>query len=165
MNPAVLVFAALFAVAGYQRARWFQREHGTTPWGWHPAVWGVVMFLSWVIGVILLAIAERQGRNRSSQQPAHSSGYAAQSYSPQAYGQQSYGQPALAGATSSASRFGISEPATVAPVAPVAPAAPASLPAAMWAADPSGRFQYRWWDGNAWTANVCTNGVVGQDPV
>jgi hypothetical protein len=51
-------------------------------------------------------------------------------------------------------------------VAPAAVAAPVStLPPACWAADPSGRHQYRWWDGSTWTTNVYDNGVNGQDPL
>src|SRR3954453_18803871 len=169
MNPAVLVFAALFAVAGYQRARWFERKYGTTPWGWHPAVWAVVMFLSWVIGVVLLAIAERQGRSRAARGPVRADAslpqtYLRQGHGQQSHGQQSYGQPAVAGAIAPTmpNRFGIMEPTTATPAAyagaPAAPAAAAvtaapgaALPAAMWAADPTGRHQYRWWDGAVWT--------------
>ena len=60
MNAGVLVFAALFAFAGYREAQRFQRQYGDTPWGWDAWVWSVVLFLSWVIGIVLLAIAERQ---------------------------------------------------------------------------------------------------------
>ena len=28
---------------------------------------------------------------------------------------------------------------------------------------PSGRHQFRWWDGTAWTASVADNGVVSED--
>jgi hypothetical protein len=77
MNPAVLVFAALFAVAGFQEARRFQRQNGATPWRWDPWVWAVVMFLSWVIGLVLLAIAERQGRARPAPRAPYASGYGA----------------------------------------------------------------------------------------
>ena len=57
-----LVFAALFAVAGYQEARRFGRQYGRTPWGWDPAAWAAALGLSLLIGIILLAIAERQDR-------------------------------------------------------------------------------------------------------
>jgi len=57
-----IILAALFAVAGYQEARRFGRQHGRTPWGWNPVVWAVALGLSLVIGIVLLAIAERQGR-------------------------------------------------------------------------------------------------------
>src|SRR3954471_7733407 len=176
MNPAVLVLAVLFAVAGFQEARRFERQYGQTPWRWDPWVWAVVMFLSWVIGVVLLAIAERQGRNRAAKQPAYASGYGQQPYVQHGFAQPGYGpsagQPAVATA-GAASGFGITEPAAVtAQTAQTAQAAaqpvaqpPAALPAAMWSADPTGRHQYRWWDGATWTANVSTNGVTGQDPL
>ncbi len=33
-----------------------------------------------------------------------------------------------------------------------------------WAADPTGRHQYRYWDGAAWTDQVSDNGAVSVDP-
>src|SRR3954452_24279244 len=89
MNPAFFVLAVLFAIAGYQEARRFARQFGATPWRWDPWVWAVVMFLSWVIGLILLAIAERQGRSRG---PVRGDGYLPQSYLPQGYAHQGYAQ-------------------------------------------------------------------------
>src|SRR3954470_21297348 len=109
MNPAFFVLAVLFAIAGHQEARRFARQYGDTPWRWDPWVWAVVMFLSWVIGVVLLAIAERQGRPRAPtrglqgrraapRQPAYASGYMQPAYAQPAYAQQGYGQPAVAAA-------------------------------------------------------------------
>jgi hypothetical protein len=37
------------------------------------------------------------------------------------------------------------------------------LPA--WRPDPSGRYQYRWWDGRSFTNQVATNGVSSTDPI
>lgn len=34
-----------------------------------------------------------------------------------------------------------------------------------WHPDPSGRYQYRYWDGAAWTSHVSTGGVVSADPL
>lgn len=34
-----------------------------------------------------------------------------------------------------------------------------------WYADPAGRFEYRWWDGAAWSSSVSTSGNVQVDPV
>jgi len=34
-----------------------------------------------------------------------------------------------------------------------------------WHPDPTGRHQYRWWDGQQWTDQVADHGVVGVDPV
>jgi hypothetical protein len=45
------------------------------------------------------------------------------------------------------------------PSAPPTPAVPAQ-----WAADPHGRHQHRWWDGERWTAYVADNGVTVTDP-
>ena len=39
-----------------------------------------------------------------------------------------------------------------------------SAPAA-WLADPTGRHQLRYWDGNSWTDHVSDSGVQGTDPV
>ena len=47
---------------------------------------------------------------------------------------------------------------------PVAVLAASTQPAG-WASDPTGRHQFRYWDGNAWTANVSDNGNVTTDPV
>jgi uncharacterized RDD family membrane protein YckC len=47
------------------------------------------------------------------------------------------------------------------------PQNPAQDPAqnpARWAADPTGRHQYRYWDGAGWTDQVSDNGVVSVDP-
>lgn len=146
-HPAVLVFAALFAVAGYQESRRFQREHGNTPWGWEPLVWGIVLFLSWVIGIVLLAIAERQGRNASARLREQAA--------------RGYGQPAFAGGVGQGFQgYGATQQTTVAPSTVGAATAPT---VGFWAADPSGRHQYRWWDGRQWTVNVATNGVVSQE--
>lgn len=58
------------------------------------------------------------------------------------------------------------------PTAPLSPGAgmrvmPAPMPhvAATWAADPSGRHQWRWWDGTRWTDDVADGGVAGHDPL
>ena len=65
---------------------------------------------------------------------------------------------------------------TLTPTAPLNPNAevragmitahPVSTPAvpAQWAADPHGRHQHRWWDGERWTAYVADNGVTITDP-
>jgi hypothetical protein len=49
-------------------------------------------------------------------------------------------------------------PSAPAAVAPSAPVGPAPLPPPMWAADPSGRHQMRYWDGSAWTDYVSDDG-------
>ena len=72
----------------------------------------------------------------------------------------------------------VSEPEAVAPVVEAAPSipaatepAPAAAPAAAepavpagWYADPSGRFELRYWDGAAWTEHVSRAGQQFTDP-
>ena len=54
------------------------------------------------------------------------------------------------------------EPAAAEPAAPAAAAEPA-VPAG-WYADPSGRFELRYWDGAAWTEHVSRAGQQFTDP-
>ena len=54
-------------------------------------------------------------------------------------------------------------PAEVAPMATAD--APIATLAARWMADPTGRHQYRYWDGGHWTENVYDAGVESRDPV
>lgn len=49
--------------------------------------------------------------------------------------------------------------ATVASSPTTTPAVPAD-----WYKDPSGRFEYRYWDGSKWTDNVSRAGVAHKDP-
>ena len=39
-----------------------------------------------------------------------------------------------------------------------------SVETAGWVPDPSGRFEFRYWDGRGWTDHVSTSGRVGADP-
>ncbi len=163
MNLFFFLLLVVFGIAGYQESRRFEREYGRTPWGWSPWIWGVIMFLSFVIGLVLIAIAERQGRRRPMPVYPQASQYA--------YADARIGVPApalQAGASigSDPTEYGGRTWASSAalPSAVQAPIA-APVPAGQWAADPSGRHQYRWWDGSAWTQHVVSDGVSSQDPI
>ena len=65
-----LAIAVVFAIAGYQEAGRFERQTGRTPWGWRPWVWALALGLSFFIGLLLLAIAERQGKKNAKRRPA-----------------------------------------------------------------------------------------------
>jgi hypothetical protein len=61
-------------------------------------------------------------------------------------------------------------PDQVAPLAAGGTTAVSTLPtrvamAARWLPDPTGRHQYRFWDGGSWTENVYDAGVESRDPV
>jgi hypothetical protein len=47
---------------------------------------------------------------------------------------------------------------------PTAPPAPTSTGGGGWHPDPSGRHQYRYWDGRTWTDAVSDYGDMGTDP-
>ena len=57
----------------------------------------------------------------------------------------------------------VAEPAVAEPVTEQAPAAESAVPAG-WYADPSGRFELRYWDGAAWTEHVSRAGQQFTDP-
>ena len=57
----------------------------------------------------------------------------------------------------------VSEPAVSEPAVEAAPAAESAVPAG-WYADPSGRFELRYWDGSAWTEHVSRAGQQFTDP-
>ena len=106
MNPGVtLVFGVLFGCAGYGEANRFQKRYGRSPFGWPAIVWGVVCFLSFLIGIVLLAIAERIGRSAAATtgmngmytQPVYAGpGFGPPGYGPPPPGAPGYGPPAYA---------------------------------------------------------------------
>ncbi len=57
----------------------------------------------------------------------------------------------------------VEEPVAAEPAAETAPAADSAVPAG-WYADPSGRFELRYWDGAAWTEHVSRAGQQFTDP-
>ena len=87
MNPGVLIFAVLFGIAGYGEANRTMKRYGRTPFGWPALVWGLLCFLSWVVGVILIAIGERVIRNRAAKAPMYGGSYTQPVYAaPAGYG-------------------------------------------------------------------------------
>lgn len=56
------------------------------------------------------------------------------------------------------------EPASPAPAPAAAPVAAAPAVPANWYADPSGRYELRYWDGSNWTEHVSRAGQVYTDP-
>jgi hypothetical protein len=96
VNPSFLIFALLFGFAGYGEASRFRKRYGRTPFGWPEIVWALVCFLSFLIGIILLAIGERIGRNAAAKAPIYGGSYTQPVYAaPAGYGPPStYGPPA-----------------------------------------------------------------------
>lgn len=76
MYSIQLILCVLFALAGFQEAQRFERQYGRTPWGLSPWVWALMLGLAFLIGLILLAVAERMGRRAAAEAQAASASLA-----------------------------------------------------------------------------------------
>ncbi|MDP9184023.1 MAG: DUF2510 domain-containing protein [Actinomycetota bacterium] len=133
---AQLVLAVVFGAAGWHHARHLERKYGAPAFGLPDWVWGIITFVSLLLGLILLAVAERTLKKNVQPNSIEMPSYAS--------------VPVLASAAH--------EPMA----APLPVAAPPAVPAG-WQPDPSGKYQHRWWDGQAWTRSVATDGITGTD--
>jgi hypothetical protein len=66
LQVVYVIISLVFGLAGYREGLRFEREYGRSPWGWHPLIWGAIMFLSFFVGLLLIAIAERSGRRAAA---------------------------------------------------------------------------------------------------
>jgi hypothetical protein len=73
-------------------------------------------------------------------------------------------EPASASATPSPSPSVSPSPTAATPTTPVVDASPAPAVPSGWYADPSGRFEIRYWDGESWTEHVSRGGQQSTDP-
>jgi hypothetical protein len=101
-DSGVLIFAVVFGIAGYGEANRFNKRYGRTPFGWSPIIWGVICFLSFLIGLILLAIGERIGRKAAAAAPTYGCSYNQPVYGAPGYGAPGYGAPVYGAPTATA---------------------------------------------------------------
>jgi hypothetical protein len=140
----LLVLGLLFGLIGYLLSENFRKLRGRTPWGMPSALWGFIWFLSLALGLVLYLIARATtkvdgvGRPGPGRYPGGWPPGPAQPYTP-------------------------STPPSGQPYSTGAPATAPTLSPPMWHPDPSGRFDYRWWDGQAWTTRVARNGTQLDD--
>jgi hypothetical protein len=160
MNGGVLGLALLFGVAGFYEARRDARRFGRNPYGMDPVIWGVICFFSLLIGAILLAAARSDAKKRQARAAAGPFGFPGSLAVPAT---PAITTPATTPATPIFAATGVAETPAFTGVAGQLPAQP--QPGAQWAPDPSGRHDYRWWNGQAWTSHVSTNGAAAIDPV
>jgi len=57
-----LPLALLFGYLCYREAGKHKSRYGASPWNLSPEVWGVIVFLTGVLGILLLWLAIRAGR-------------------------------------------------------------------------------------------------------
>jgi hypothetical protein len=162
----LLVLSVVWAGIGYALSEKDRRRLGRTPWGLPSGLWAFFWFLSLVLGLVLFLIAHSSGVRRSQQPPpfpgspvvgpAQPTGMSANPTVGELF--PSYPRPANGppqgtdGSVASAPVPMSPDPGTTSPLSPPA-----------WHPDPSGRFHYRWWDGNQWTSQVSTDGHVATD--
>ncbi len=152
----VIVLSVVWAALGYRLSENDRRRLGRTPWGLPSPVWAFLWFLSLILGLVLYLIAHTAGVRRAQHggplappgqyppTPAPSARITADQFP-------SYPRPANSSATL--------------PAIPVL-ASPEPLSPPAWHPDPSGRYQYRWWDGTQWTSQVAADGqqMIDTDP-
>ncbi len=159
------VVYVLAAVLGWRLAVRDRRLLGRTPWGIPALAWAAIWLASPAIGLVLFLVAHAGELRRVREvppgaQPGLSAGAPnlAIRDRPQTAAEQfpAYPQPANSPGPGSGH---VSGPTEAAPPKPAAPPTAAVSPPA-WHPDPSGHFQYRWWNGSEWTSHVSTDGHV-----
>ncbi len=135
----VSVFAASYA---YRAALRFRAAAGVTPWRLPAWLWAFLFFCSWLIGLILFAIARATTRPRpiagTLDLGSRSGGATTDaSQSPR---------------SADARAMGTSQPP------------PSTHPPAGWYPDPGFRHEQRYWDGKGWTSYVRDGGTQSHDP-
>ncbi len=169
------VLGIVWAVLGYRLSENDRRVLGRTPWGLPSALWAFFWFLFLPLGLILYLIAHSTGVRQAQQHPPlpgasiaapppSATPVSASDMFP-AYPRPANSQPARP------------EPQPTPVAQPAAQPSPAAQPTAgaetgaqgggpssgphsppAWHPDPSGRFHFRWWDGQQWTSQVSTDG-------
>jgi hypothetical protein len=161
-SPWYLIFGVLIGFLNYRSTERFRRVTGKSPWGIPPIVWALAsVFISLFVTILAFIAMSTSGRRRGMRQggggfPTGFPGQGGSMGSPGPYGGYSSRQLRLP-----ESGQPPSIPATATQVAPPPPAdsAPPS-----WQPDPSGRFEFRYWNGEEWTEFVSSGGVSSQDP-
>lgn len=168
-----LILAVLFAFVGYRLSENFRKQSGRTPWGMPSALWAFIWFLSLVLGLVLYLIARSTTKIDPSRRPVppmNQPGWPAGTSTPAQSGSVLPGRYPSRVSPGNGSPPPAPYPSAL--PAPDASAAPPPDPSAaqavsppMWHPDPSGRFEYRWWDGQRWTSSVSRGGVRLDDPI
>lgn len=168
-----IIYGALsvvWAFMGYRLSENDRKMLGRTPWGLPSAVWALFWFLSLLVGLVLYLIAHSVGVRQAQRDPsmtdpggaatpasmevrAHANRQLTAAEQFPAYPRPANFQPEEDDPTESVDASDGGESAKGSDVLTDGPVSPPA-----WHPDPSGRFHYRWWDGNEWTSQVSTDG-------
>jgi hypothetical protein len=159
-SPWYLVFGILIGFLNYRSTERFRRVTGKSPWGIPPIVWALAsVFISLLVTVLaFIAMATSQRRGMRQGGGGYPGGFPGDGGAGGAPGH--YGGRASRHLRYPESTRTQSIPTTATRVAPP----PASAPPG-WQPDPSGRFDFRYWNGEEWTEFVSKDGVSSTDPV
>jgi hypothetical protein len=170
----LLIFGTILAVLSYVRTENFRKRTGVNPWNIPPLMWAIASFFVIVLGTLLSIIAcattKVPARNSRWMGSAGHPGAPGQVYPPGAGSAPSYG-PVPSGTYPPGTAVPYAgTPVASSPVdAPLPPFQPAGGVAATspprWFADPTGRHEYRYWDGEQWSEHVSDHGTSALDPV
>lgn len=158
-SPWYLVFGILIGFLNYRSTERFRRVTGKSPWGIPPIVWALasvfISLLVTVLAFIAMATSQRRNMRQGGGYPGGFPGSGGAGGAPGPYGGHSSRHLRYPESTRTQS---IPTTATQVTTPPVS--APPS-----WQADPSGRFDFRYWNGEEWTEFVSKDGVSSTDPV
>ena len=159
-SPWYLVFGILIGFLNYRSTERFRRMTGKSPWGIPPIVWALAsVFISLfvtVLAFIAMATSQRRGMRQGGRgYPDGFPGAGRWLGTPGPYGDHASRHLRYPEPTQSTTI-----PATATQVVPPrrSPAPPS------WQPDPSGRFDFRYWNGEEWTEFVSKDGVSSHDP-
>ncbi len=163
----ILALSLVWAWLGYRLSENDRRTLGRTPWGIPSVVWALFWFISLILGLVLYLIAHANGVRRA-QQSGGGPAAAAMAVGNQTVAERFpvYPHPVNSSATPQGPEDSQEIGGEGAPPGPEAsggtggPGAVPEVSPPAWHPDPSGRFQFRWWDGREWTSQVATNGQV-----
>lgn len=171
-NAWAIAGEILLLAAGFGIAYWRRRKKGNSPWRLPPILWGVFAAITVGFTIILEAIAwfttndlapPRTSRYMSYRTPIASAPPRDPSIPPPmvpgTYGT-SLPPHIEPDADGSAGPGKPGDPDWVSPAAVTAANQPAG-----WRADPTGRHEYRYWSGSAWTTHVSDEGRRSVDPL
>jgi hypothetical protein len=156
-SPWYLVFGILIGFLNYRSTERFRRVTGKSPWGIPPIVWALAsVFISLLVTVLAFIAMATSQRRHMRQGGGYPGGYPGSGGvgTPGPYDHRTSRHLRYPESTKSPSI-----PTTATVVAPPPVAAPPS-----WQPDPSGRFDFRYWNGEEWTEFVSKDGVSDTDP-
>jgi hypothetical protein len=160
-----LIEAAAFAV-GAGIAYYRRRRRGIYPWRLNPVLWGLIFVLgSPIIGLPLIAVSWKF--TPSTDDPNANPGRRRNVFTKEQWKQ----QQEASGDEENPVRFAPGTYGTSLPPHQKEAATPAngsvdsSAEPAGWLSDPSGRHQYRYWNGTDWTRHVADHGRRSTDPM